>query len=64
MKDIICDKEGKLCAAKTAFWVTLICCLAKIFMQESPDYSGLAIFLSPVAALYFGRSQTKAKFDV
>ena len=61
MKDLICDNDGKVCAAKTAFWITLITCLAKIIMQDVPDYSGLAIFLSPVAALYFGRSHTKAQ---
>lgn len=61
MKDLIQDKEGKLCAAKAAFWITLISCLVKIFMQDAPDYAGLAMFLSPVAALYFGRSHTKAQ---
>ena len=61
MNDLIKDSNNKVCAAKIAFWVTLIACLIKIFMQDAPDYSGLAMFLSPVAALYFGRSQTKAK---
>lgn len=61
MKDLIYDKDGKICAAKTAFWVTLITCLVNIFIQDTPDYAGLAIFLSPVAALYFGRSHTKAQ---
>lgn len=60
MKDLIHDKDGKLCAAKTAFWITLISCLVKIFIQDAPDYAGLAMFLSPVAAVYFGRSKTKA----
>ena len=64
MKDLICDKNGKVCAAKTAFWITLMACLVKIFMQDAPDYTGLAMFLSPVAALYFGRSRTKANSDV
>jgi len=63
MKDLVCDKDGKVCAAKMAFWITLISCLVKIFMQEAPDYAGLAMFLSPVAALYFGRSHTKANSD-
>jgi hypothetical protein len=61
VKDLICDKDGKICAAKVAFWLTLFSCLGKIFIQDAPDYSGLAMFLSPVAALYFGRSHTKAK---
>ena len=61
MKDLAYDKDGKLCAAKVAFWITLLSCLTKIFMQEAPDYAGLAMFLSPVAAVYFGRSDTKAK---
>jgi len=60
MKDMIQDKNGKLCAAKVAFWLTLLSCLAKVFIQDTPDYAGLAMFLSPVAALYFGRSHTKA----
>ncbi len=64
MKDIIHDKDGKLCAAKMAFWITLISCLVKIFMQDAPDYSGLALFLTPVSAVYFGRSHTKAKHEV
>ena len=63
MKHLVSDKDGKVCAAKIAFWLTLVSCLTKIFMQDSPDYSGLAIFLSPVAALYFGRSHTKATND-
>ena len=61
MQDLVKDSTGKICAAKVAFWITLISCLTKIFMQDAPDYAGLAMFLSPVAALYFGRSQTKAK---
>jgi len=61
MKDLVKDSDGKICAAKIAFWITLLSCLAKIFMQDAPDYGGLAVFLSPVAALYFGRSHTKAQ---
>ena len=59
MNDMVKDKSGKVCAAKMAYWITLISCLVKIFMQESPDYSGLALFLSPVAATYFGRNWSK-----
>jgi len=58
--NLINDSSGKLCAAKIAFWITLISCLVKIFIQDSPDYAGLAMFLSPVAAVYFGRSHTKS----
>ena len=61
MKHLVSDKDGKICAAKIAFWITLLTCLTKRVIQETPDYAGLAIFLSPVAALYFGRSDTKAK---
>lgn len=64
------DKDGKVCAAKTAFMVSLAVCLAKIlwhsvapsfgFEAPAPDYSGMSLFLSPLAAVYWGRSKTKA----
>jgi hypothetical protein len=63
-KDLIRDNNGSLDSAKIAFWVVLSACLVKIFIKESPDYSGLSLFISPFAALYFGRSYTKSKEDV
>lgn len=60
MKDLIRDKDGKVCAAKIAYWLTLLVCFAKILTDPDPNYSGLALFLSPVAATYFGRNHTKA----
>ena len=59
MKEIVYDKNGKLCAAKTAFWIVLLTMLYKIIMQETPDYAGMSVFLSPVAATYLGRAWTK-----
>jgi len=43
MKDLVKDPDGKVDAAKIAFWITLFSCLTKMFMEESPDYAGLAI---------------------
>ena len=51
MNDLVKDPNGKIDAAKIAFWITLISCLIKMFTQEAPDYAGLAIFLSPVYPL-------------
>ena len=61
MKNLTHDKDGKLCGAKTAFWVITIACIVKMFMQDEPDYAGLALMISPFAATYFGRSHTKAQ---
>lgn len=59
-KNLIRDENGTIDSAKIAFWITLLSCLGKMFVQENPDYAGLALFLAPVATLYFGRSHTKA----
>jgi len=64
MKDIIHDKDGKLSGSKTAFWVVLIACLIKMFMQEAPDYAGISLFMAPFVAAYLGRSYIKAKSNV
>jgi len=62
-------QNGKVCAAKTAFMSSLAICLFKILVSgmtingmpmESVDYAGMAAFLSPLAAVYWGRSHTKA----
>ena len=67
---LIKDGNGKMCAAKTAFMITLLTCLAKIiihgvapffgFEAPAPDYTGMAALLSPLAAVYWGRNHTKA----
>ena len=65
-------QNGKVCAAKTAFMVSLLVCLIKILLSglvingipmESADYGGMAAFLSPLAAVYWGRSHTKSWND-
>lgn len=61
---------GKTCGAKIAYMLTLAVCLFKILVGgtvyngvvvETPDYSGMALFIAPIAAAYWGRSNTKAK---
>ncbi len=61
---------GKPCGAKMAYMLTLVVCLLKIlaggvtyadFSISVPDYSGMALFIAPIAATYWGRSNTKAK---
>ena len=59
MKQLFQDKNHKLCAAKVAFMISLITCLTKIIITDGPDYGGMAAFLSPLAALYWGRNHTK-----
>lgn len=70
MKDLTHDKNGKLCAAKTAYMITLAACLIKVifsgftwgeFTVNEADLSGLSLLLGSVGAVYFGRSHTKAK---
>ena len=60
MKDLVKDKDGKICAAKIAYWLTLVICLTKVVIQDAPDYSGLALLIGSVGAVYFGRNHTKA----
>tara|TARA_R110000803_G_scaffold119281_1_gene187606 strand:+ start:168 stop:395 length:228 start_codon:yes stop_codon:yes gene_type:complete len=70
MKYLIIDKSGKADGAKTAFMLALSVCLIKIIFSgvtignvtlEVVDYSGMSMFLSPLAAVYWGRSHTKEK---
>ena len=68
MKQLVQDKNKKLCAAKTAFMISLVVCLYKIITGDTPDYNGMAVFLTPLGAVYWGRSYSKigtdnAKFD-
>ena len=68
MKQLIHDKNNKLCAAKTAYMLSLAVCLVKIIITDGPDYAGMAVFLGALGGVYFGRSYTKAgikdaKFD-
>ena len=65
-------RDNKTCMAKTAFMYSLGICLVKILMSgatvgdivlEQADYSGMALFLSPLAAIYWGRAKTKADSD-
>lgn len=67
--DFLFKNNGKACAAKTVFMIAFFTCLAKIlfagvnlgwFVMAEPDYAGMATFLTPLAALYWGRSSTKA----
>lgn len=67
---LIHDSSGKLCAAKTAYMVTLGICLTKALIggmtygdwSVAPaNYEGMAIFLAPIAATYWGRANTKAR---
>jgi len=60
MNQLIADKNDKLCAAKVAFMLTLVTCLAKIIISDTPDYSGMGVLIGSVGAIYFGRSHTKA----
>ena len=59
MNQLVKDKTGRVCAAKVAFMISLLTCLVKIIMAATPDYSGMAVFLTPLGAVYFGRSYTK-----
>jgi hypothetical protein len=57
------DKQGKPCAAKSAFTLTMATCLGKILLAsytgESIDYNGMAVLIGSVGAIYYGRSRTK-----
>jgi len=62
--------DNKTCMAKTAFMYSLGICLIKILISgvaigdmtfEQADYTGMAAFLAPVAAIYYGRAKTKAE---
>ncbi len=63
------QNNGKACAAKSCFMLAFFTCLFKIAVSgitigdiafASADYAGIAAFLSPLAALYWGRAKTKA----
>lgn len=63
------QNNGKACAAKSVFMVAFFTCIVKIilagvtigdFTLAEPDYSGMALFISPLSALYWGRAKTKA----
>lgn len=63
------QNEGKPCAAKTMFSLTLIFFLIKIMLSgmeiagykfEIADYNGMAHFLTVLAGIYGWRSHTKA----
>jgi len=64
MKNLYQDENGKTCAAKVAFMLTVLTCLGKILLasytSEAIDYSGMATLIGAVGAIYFGRSHTKA----
>lgn len=66
-------QNDKVCMAKTAFMYSLGVCLVKILLSgitvgdiefEQVDLVGLAAFLTPIGAVYWGRSETKAKTNV
>ena len=68
MTYLIKDKDGKKCLAKTAFMLAFVTCLFKILLSgmiigdiefAAADYQGMAIFLCPLGAVYWGRSYTK-----
>jgi hypothetical protein len=70
IKDSTSEKK---CAAKTAFIVTLSVFLLKILISgmsigdlqfETANYTGMASFLAPLGAVYFGRSYVKAQKNV
>lgn len=71
MNKLFTGQDGALCGAKTAFMSTLIVFmlhnlayfLASFWGVEvpAPDYAGQAAFLTPLGAVYFGRSHTKSK---
>ena len=61
--------NGKPCAAKTVFMIAFFTCIIKVILSgmtiagftiAEADYSGMSVFLAPLAALYWGRSNTKA----
>lgn len=68
MKDLVKDKNGKVCGAKVAYMLTLLVCLAKVLLSGVvygeisfgvADFSGMALFIAPIGAVYFGRSHDK-----
>ena len=63
------QNNGKACAAKSVFMIAFFGCMFQIILAGldlswwslgSADYHGMAVFLSPLAALYWGRSKTKS----
>lgn len=61
--------NGQLCAAKSVFMIAFFTCIFKILFAgitinglvlSEPDYAGMALFISPLSALYWGRAKTKA----
>lgn len=63
------QNNGKSCAAKSVFMIAFFTCIVKILFAgvsingvtlAPADYSGMAVFISPLAALYWGRAKTKA----
>lgn len=59
------QNDGKPCAAKTFFTLTVATCLGKILVSSyngvSIDYQGMAVLIGAVGAIYYGRSKTKAE---
>ena len=60
---------GKACAAKSVFMIAFATCIFKILFAgvtiagvtlSDPNYAGMSMFISPLAALYWGRALTKA----
>ncbi len=64
MKNLYEDKDGKTCAAKVAFMLTVLTCLGKIWLASYTgdviDYNGMAVLIGASGAIYFGRNHTKA----
>lgn len=73
MNGILKGADGKICNAKICYNITLSVCLFKIVVSgmiigtwnAGPvDYTGLAMILGAVGAVYYGRNQTKQKNNV
>jgi len=55
-------KDGQYCLAKISYFISLLTMLWVIAQNPNDvDYQGMAIFLAATGAVYWGRSDTKAK---
>ena len=59
------DKNGDSCLAKTSFTLTMLTCLGTIcystYAGAAIDYTGISTLIGAAGAIYWGRSNTKAK---
>lgn len=63
------QNNGKACAAKSVFMIAFAVCVFKIIFSgvtigglilPDANYQGMSVFITPLAALYWGRANTKA----